>query len=73
MLRIAGFGGAATTSATNAALQIGQLYGNARQYGVEGFGASRIAAGSEALQRAFGQGDFWNEIGKWLLDMDLGT
>ena len=73
LLRLAGLGGAATDSSARIAAQFGQLYGNARQYGVEGFGASRVAAGSESIMRAYGQGDFWNVISEWLIGGEFGA
>ena len=61
-MRLMGFGGAATSYAVQAAMQAGGMYANARQYGVEGLGASRIGARNAQIDAAFGQGDFWNEM-----------
>ena len=61
-MRLMGFGGAATSFAVQAAMNAGGMYANARQYGVEGVGASRIGAANAGIDYAFGAGDFWNEI-----------
>ena len=69
LMQLAGFGGSAVSQSAQLAFQAGAGYANARQYGVEGWGASRIGAGNEAINRAYGDADFFAALGNLLGDI----
>lgn len=69
LMQLAGFGSGAVSQSARTSLQVAGSYANARQYGVEGWGASRIGAANESINRAYGDADFFNVLGDILGDV----